>query len=51
MKAYDSPENFEIIGIFALPLKERKYDSKDITLCRNDDLNTSTQTLATYHHF
>lgn len=51
MKAYDSPGNFETIGIFVLSLKERKYDSKDITLYRNDDLNSSRQTLATYHHF
>lgn len=48
MKAYDSPGNFETI---VLSLKERKYDSKDITLYRNDDLNSSRQTLATYHHF
>ena len=42
MGAYDNPGIFETIGIFMLPLKGRKYDSKYITLYRNDGLNTST---------
>ena len=51
MGAYDNPGIFETIGIFMLSLKGRKYDSKYITLYRNDGLNTSTKVVVTHHHF